>query len=103
MKKVTTILCAGLLSAVFATSGLAHYEDYKNNIKEGLVTMVKSPKPVYDSIKEETTAAKFKPFGVVGGMLKGTYLVIKELATGLGRILTFNFDENNLFANLFKK
>jgi hypothetical protein len=103
MKKIIAFVWMGF--CLFVMSGLGHasyYEDYKTNIKDGITTMVKSPLPLIDSVKDEYNASKFKPFGIVGGFLKGGLYSLKEFSVGLLRALTFNVGEDNSFANLFK-
>ena len=68
----------------------AYYEEYKQNIKDGIGAIVKSPQPMAESLKEEFNKAEFKPFGIIGGFLKGGYYMGKEIGTGVLRILTFN-------------
>ena len=90
MKKISTILCALILALSLAAPGYCYYEEYKQNIKDGIGTIVKSPQPMVDALKEEITNSEFKPFGLVGGILKGSYFMGKEIGQGLFRILTFN-------------
>lgn len=103
MKKLMIVLIAGIYLAVFPSGVFAHYEEYKNNIKDGAVIMATSPKPFIEAMQDEYVAAKFKPFGVAGGLLKGTYNGVKQLLTGAVRILTFNMGDDNVFLNFFKK
>ena len=102
MKKVIALVCMGFCLFVTANLSHAYYEEYKTNIKDGITTMVKSPLPLINSVKDEYNAAEFKPFGVVGGFFKGGLYSLKEFSTGLLRVLTFNVGEDNSFANLFK-
>ena len=85
-------MCAGACVFAMAASCFADYSPYKERIKEGIDMMAMSPKPLLDSVKEEYNAAEFKPFGVIGGFLKGLPYSIKELSVGLYRVLTFNVE-----------
>jgi len=103
MKKMIVALFTGLFILCVFSSSQAQEYGYKAKIKEGLMIMAKSPQPLIESVKDEYNSAKFKPFGIFGGFLKGTFYSAKEFSTGLLRILTFNMDEDNMFVHLFKK
>ena len=90
MKKISVMLCVLFLMLSVTTPARAYYEEYKQNIKDGIGSIVKSPQPMAESLKEEFNKAEFKPFGIIGGFLKGSYYMGKEIGTGILRILTFN-------------
>jgi len=79
------------------------YAGYKAKINEGLSIIAKSPKSLIDSVKEEYNAAEFKPFGVFGGILKGSFYSIGEFSRGVYHVITFNVDDDNFFSNIFNK
>ena len=75
---------------VAVTPGFAYYDEYKQNIKDGIEGFVKSPKPLVEAVKEEYKESEFKPFGVFGGVVKGGFYSLKEMGWSLIRIVTFN-------------
>ena len=90
MKKIISAIFALALMMAVAVPGQAYYDQYKQNIKDGIGTFVNSPRPMVDSLKEEYKTSKFKPFGVFGGFLKGGYYMLKDMGVGLFRVVTFN-------------
>lgn len=58
-------------------------------LKSGLTDIVKSPMQVVDHTKAEYNAATFKPFGLVGGLIKGTFHMGKQIVTGAVDVVTF--------------
>lgn len=90
MKKTAVMLCLVCLMLSFIAPAGAYYEEYKQNIKDGIGSIVKSPQPMAESLKEEFNKSEFKPFGIIGGFLKGSYYMGKEIGWGIFRILTFN-------------
>ena len=90
MKKILTMLCVLFLMFSLTVPGFAYYEEYKQNIKDGIGTIAKSPQPMIESLKEEYDKSGFKPFGFLGGFLKGSFYMGKEMGLGIFRILTFN-------------
>jgi len=102
MKKLIGLIIVGFCLLGVVSPSYADYDTYKANIKEGLGTMIRSPQPLVDSVKEEYNAAKFKPFGVFGGFIKGSFYSIKELSLGVLQILTFNVDDDNMFADILR-
>ena len=59
-------------------------------------------KSLMDYVKEEYDVAEFKPFGVFGGILKGSFYELKDLSHETYRFLTFNITDDNFFINMFK-
>ena len=97
MKKLMVCAFFGIcLLVVAAPSGYADgldyddYGDYKTKLKEGFDEIITSPKPLIDSVKEEYDVAEFKPFGVFGGFIKGSFYAVGQLTRGVYRVLTFN-------------
>lgn len=103
MRKIILLLSAVLLLSLPVAISEAHYEGYKSNIKEGITDIATFPKEMVDSVKDEVTEAKFKPFGLVGGVLKGTYNSLKQLGRGVLRVVTFNMEEDNSLLKPFRK
>ena len=99
------MVCAfvGICLLAVAVPGYAEYDDYKTKLKEGFDTIITSPKPLIDAVKEEYNVAEFKPFGVFGGILKGSFYAIGQFSRGVYRVLTFNVWDDNFVSNMFNK
>ncbi len=54
----------------------------------GLKDVMLSPLEVSDNVKTETTNAKFLPFALAGGFLKGSFYMVKQIVTGTLEIAT---------------
>ena len=89
MKKVLSFCFALMIFVMFASSGYAAGTD---KLKEGADRLFKSPIQLKESLISEYNAAKFKPFGVVGGAIKGLFNTGKEAVIGLLEIVTFPVD-----------
>jgi len=103
MKKIITCTLLGFCFLAVSVAGHADYEPYKTKLKEGFDTIVTSPQPLIDSIKEEYHAAEFKPLGVFGGIIKGSFYAIKQFSHGVYRVLTFNVWDDNFVSNMLSK
>ena len=60
-----------------------------DKIKTGLTDIVKSPLEIVDHTKAEYKDAKFKPFGLLGGLLKGSFYMGKKIVGGVVDVVTF--------------
>ena len=103
MKKIIVCALVGICLLVVFAPGHANADDYETNLKEGFDIILKSPKPLIDSVKEEYNASKFKPFGIFGGFFKGSFYTLKEFSYGVYRVLTFNVGDDNFFSNMLNK
>ena len=61
-----------LIALMFTSTMVFAMPKVVEKAKDGVMTVVKSPLHVHDSLMSETKSAKFMPFGLVGGLLKGT-------------------------------
>lgn len=86
MKKALVLV----LIAVFAVAVAmpVYAGDMGEKAKGGFETFFKSPMQVKDHIEAEYEASEFKPFGILGGLFKGTFYFGKDLVTGLVDVLT---------------
>ena len=103
MKKIIVCALVGFCFLISSAPGYADYDDYKTKLKEGFDTMITSPKPLIDSVKEEYNDAEFKPFGVFGGFFKGSFYAIGQFSRGLYHVLTFNVWDDNFVSDMFNK
>jgi len=88
MKRLVSILIA-LAVVGLSIPGFAGTVD---KFKGGLKTVMMSPLNVSDNVKTETTNAKFMPFGLVGGLLKGGVYMAKDIVTGSLDMVTSPLD-----------
>ena len=88
MKRMVSILIALSVVALSVPS----FADPITKIQGGIKDVVMSPLQVSDNVKEETTNAKFLPFALAGGMLKGSFYMVKQIVTGTLDIVTSPLD-----------
>jgi len=93
MKKAISLGLIVMLTMSFAAPVFA---DAGERLQDGFKQAVLSPKQIPDIIQEEYEAAEFKPFGVMGGIIKGLMYFVKDLTFGLFKTLTFPVDWENL-------
>jgi hypothetical protein len=88
MKRIVSILIA---LAVVALS-VPCFADPVGKFQGGLKDVVLSPLVVSDNVKTETTNAKFLPFALTGGFLKGCFYMAKQIVTGSYAMVTSPID-----------
>ena len=76
------IVCTLLVSNVPCFAGVAQ------QLKGGVRDVLMSPLQVSDNVKAETANAKFLPFALVGGLLKGSFYMAKKIVTGTLDVVT---------------
>ncbi len=86
MKKILSMLLVAAMVACLAAPVYAGTAG--ENLKGGFKTIGMSPMQVSDGVKEGWDAAKFKPLGAVGGLLKGVFYMGKDIVTGAWDVLT---------------
>ena len=64
-----------------------------NKLKGGVVDVIKSPLELPKYTSDEVKSSDFKPFGLVGGLMKGTYHMAKKSIHGVIDIVTFPIDK----------
>lgn len=75
-----------LVFVVATTTCFAH--PAIDRVSGGLDRIVTSPLKVSDNVKTEMHAAKFMPFGIVGGAAKGTFYMTKQALHGAWNIVS---------------
>jgi len=88
MKRMVSILIA------LAVVGLSvpSFADPVAKFNGGLKDVVMSPLQVSDNVKAETENAKFLPFALAGGILKGGFYMAKQIVTGTYAMITSPID-----------
>lgn len=84
MKKLLSVLLAAMLACSVSAPAFAGWSEFREATKAFFM----SPKQIPDNMKEEYDAAEFKPFGLVGGLLKGLFYTGKDMVTSIGDIVT---------------
>ena len=84
MKRMLSLLTA--LAVISFT--VPSYADMAEKFKGGVKDVIMSPLVVTDNVKAETDNAKFLPFALVGGLLKGGFYMGKQIVTGTLAIVT---------------
>jgi hypothetical protein len=88
MKRLVSILIAVAVIGLSVPS----FADTADKFKGGIKDVFTSPLQVSDNVKAETTNAKFLPFALVGGLLKGTFYMAKQIVTGTVSVVTSPLD-----------
>lgn len=96
MRKLFSIVLISMFVVAFAAPVFAGISTDK--LSEGFKKAVTSPTNVYESVQEEYEAAEFKPFGALGGLVKGICLMGVDFVTGTFDVLTFPVDVSDLIS-----
>jgi hypothetical protein len=88
MKRIISVFIA---FAVVALS-VPCFADPVEKFNGGLKDVIMSPLLVSDNVKTETTNAKFFPFALVGGFVKGSFYMAKQIVTGTYAMVTSPID-----------
>jgi len=84
MKRIVSILIAVAVVALAVPS----FADTVSKLQGGVKDVIMSPLQVSDNVKAETANAKFLPFALAGGFLKGTFYMAKQIVTGTLDVVT---------------
>ncbi len=86
MKRTLSFLTVAAFILVLATPSFAASAMPK--FKDGVKSIAMSPLQVRDHVQAETKDAKFLPFALVGGLLKGSFYMGKNIVTGAVDVVT---------------
>lgn len=89
MKRTVSILTA---LVVFVALSVPCFANTSDRFQGGLKRVVTSPFQVSDNVRTEGSNAKFLPFGLTGGFLKGCFYMVKEIVGGTMDIVTSPID-----------
>ena len=64
------------------------FADTASKFQSGVKDVILSPFQVSNNVKSETDHAKFIPFALAGGFLKGTFYMAKQIVTGTLDVVT---------------
>ncbi|MBF0511981.1 MAG: hypothetical protein HQL13_06600 [Candidatus Omnitrophica bacterium] len=77
--------CLGVLLVVvfqLACVSTTTFAQTSKTFKKGVSEVFTSPLQVTENVKTETAKAKFVPFGLVGGLIKGGFYMAKKIVIG---------------------
>ncbi|MBF0503528.1 MAG: hypothetical protein HQL14_00355 [Candidatus Omnitrophica bacterium] len=69
--------------------------DTAGKFQGGFKDLMMAPLQVGKNVKTETANAKFLPFALAGGFLKGTFYMAKQMVTGTLNMVTSPLDNIN--------
>ena len=73
--------------AIFVLTKLS-YADTTQKFQGGIRDVVMAPLQISDNMRCESANAKFLPFALAGGFLKGSFYMAKQIVTGTVKVLT---------------
>ena len=89
MKRMVSFFIALAVVLVWAVPSFAEpAEKFQGGFKDVLT----APLQVSDNVKAETANAKFLPFALAGGFLKGSFYMAKQIVTGTLNMVTAPLD-----------
>jgi hypothetical protein len=88
MKRMVSFFIALALIAWVTVSFAGTAEKFKGGFKD----VIMAPLQVSNNVKTETTNAKFLPFALAGGLLKGGFYMAKQIVTGTLNMVTSPLD-----------
>ncbi|OGX05887.1 MAG: hypothetical protein A2Z88_02265 [Omnitrophica WOR_2 bacterium GWA2_47_8] len=91
MKRTILLAFAFIFVMSFTAPAYADHDPVAK-LKGGVMSIVNVPYNIGKTTLDEFHASTFKPFGLLGGFLKGTGYGIKDMVTGLVDIVTFPID-----------
>jgi len=86
------LFLSALLAWAFFMFSMPCFADTTQNFQGGIRDVVMAPLQISDSVKTETANAKFLPFALAGGLIKGSFYMAKQLVTGTVKVLTSPLD-----------
>jgi hypothetical protein len=88
MKRMVSVIIA---LAILSLS-VPCFADTGSKFQGGVRDIVMSPLQVSDNVRTETTNTKFLPFALVGGFMKGSFYMAKQIVTGTVVVVTSPLD-----------
>jgi len=84
----TIVIMIALAFILTYTTPLFAIPEPLHKVKAGFVTILTSPLEVTNYATDEMETSSFKPFGLIGGILKGSFYMVKKATTGVVDIVT---------------
>jgi hypothetical protein len=70
----------------------ASFADTVQKFQGGFKDVIMAPLQISNNVKTETANAKFLPFALTGGFLKGSFYMAKQIITGTLNMVTSPLD-----------
>ena len=86
MKRILSFILILVVAVAFSVPSFAC--PVMNKAKDGLKDVITSPLVVKDHVMTETKDAKFLPFALAGGLIKGIFYMGKQIVTGTYAVVT---------------
>ncbi len=87
MKRMVSFFLTLVVVVAFTSPSLA-YPRAVEKFKDGAKDVITSPMVVKDNVMTETKDAKFLPFALAGGLLKGGFYMGKQIVGGVWAMLS---------------
>ncbi len=94
MKRLIALVM-GLSLVLFLSSPLLALPAPVEKAKSGVVDIIKSPLEIGHYSMDEIKGAHFKPFGLMGGVMKGTAYMVKKSISGAFDVATFPLEKKD--------
>ncbi|MDP2653865.1 MAG: hypothetical protein Q8Q08_07530 [Candidatus Omnitrophota bacterium] len=88
MKRTMALAVVFAFMIAYASPAFAELPKPVDKAYHGLEKIVKSPKHLLDHPIEEFKVAKFKPFGLLGGIMKGVCYTVVDTVHGAVDVVT---------------
>jgi len=88
MKRMVSLFIALAVMSQAAVSLAGTAGKFQGGFKDVMM----APLQISNNVKTETTHAKFLPFALVGGLLKGSFYMAKQVVTGTLNMVTSPLD-----------
>ena len=92
MKRLFSLTVALAFLFTFAAPLHAALPRPVDKIKNGTMEVIKSPLELIDHTKKEVDSSKYKALGLVGGLAKAPFHMVKKAGHGIVEIATFPID-----------
>ncbi len=93
MKRAIILMFTVSLLGITAPS-FADLPEPIHKLKGGAMDILSVPYDIGKRTYDEVTVSTFKPFGLVGGLIKGTAFGLKKAVSGAIDVVTFPIDLN---------
>ena len=91
MKRALALAVVFAFVFVMATPAFADFSKPLDKAYHGMERIVKAPMHLINDPQDEYKAATFKPFGLMGGILKGIGYTVVESVYGVMEVVTSPF------------
>jgi len=83
-----------LITVVLISWSIPSFASTSDRFRGGFKRVITAPFQVSDNVRTEGSNAKFMPFGVTGGFIKGCFYMVKEMLSGTIDMATSPIDNS---------